>query len=103
MIFFEALENDKSIGNCTLCLKDDIADVTSLSFDNAAPYAVEGLIKAAYNYACLRNYYVAKCSADGIDSFLKTMGFDIVSGEYVSDIPTILMGSCGSCHHKSNS
>lgn len=93
-VAFEALEGEKSIGKCTLKLSDNTADVTELSYDEAAPYAVEGLLRSAYNYAGLKNYYMAKCTAKNIDSFLNRMNFNKENGEYVSDIPSILMGSC---------
>ena len=91
---FEALENELLIGSCTLSLKDNVADITELSYSEAAPYAVEGLIRSAYNYAGLHNYYSAKCSADNIDSFLDKMNFQKKDNKYVGDIPSILMGSC---------
>ncbi len=93
-VAFEALEGEKLIGKCTLVLKDNLADVTELSYDPQSPYAVEGLLRSAYNYAGLKNYYMAKCTAKNIDSFLDRMNFQKANGEYVSDIPSILMGSC---------
>lgn len=91
---FEAIENENTIGRCTLVMKYNVADVTELTYDETAPYAVEGLLRSAYNYAGLRNYYLAKCTAKNIDSFLSKMNFQKNGSEYVSDIPTILTGSC---------
>lgn len=93
-IEFEALEGEKTIGSCTLVLKDNVADVTSLTFSEEKPYAVEGLLRSAYNYAGLKNYYSAKCTAENIDSFLDRMNFEKQDNEYTGDIPSILMGSC---------
>ncbi len=93
-VAFEALEGEKSIGKCTLLLKENIADVTELSYDSEASYAVEGLLRSAYNYAGLKNYYMAKCTAKNIDSYLDRMNFQKKDGIYMSDIPSILMGSC---------
>ncbi len=91
---FEALENEKSLGRCTLVLRDNIADVTELTYSNDATFAVEGLLRSAYNFAGLKNYYMAKCSAENIDSFLDKMNFHKQGDGYVGDIPSILMGSC---------
>ncbi len=91
---FEALEGIASIGRCVLSLKNNVADVTELSYSENAPYAVEGLLRSAYNYAGLHNYYSAKCSAKNIDSFLDRMNFQKKDNEYIGDIPSILMGSC---------
>ncbi|MBR2893341.1 MAG: hypothetical protein IKB94_05740 [Clostridia bacterium] len=93
-VVFEALEGEKSIGKCTLVLRDNLADVTVLSYDESAPYAVEGLLRSAYNYAGLKNYYMARCSARNIDSFLDRMNFKKADDGYTGDIPSILMGSC---------
>ena len=97
VVEFEALDGDISLGKCTLVLGDKFADVTKLSFENNAVFAGEGLLKSAYNYAALKNYYMAKCSASDIDSLLLRLGFENQGGEYISDIPTILIGNCGSC------
>ncbi len=91
---FEALEGEESIGRCTLNLNNNLADVTQLSFSDNAPYAVEGLLRSAYNYAGLKNYYFARCSALNIESFLDKMNFEKRSDGYYGDIPSILMGSC---------
>lgn len=93
-VIFEALENGHCLGKCTLIIKDSIADVTELTYDEGFSYAAEGLLRSAYNYAALKNYYLAKCSAKNIDSVLDKMNFKKENGEYISDIPTILMGSC---------
>lgn len=97
VIEFEALDCDVSLGKCTLVLGDKYADVTKLSFETHAVYAAEGLLKSAYNYAALRNYYMAKCTVSGSEPLLLRLGFVKQNEEYISDIPTILMGSCGSC------
>lgn len=94
VVKFEAIENESIIGRCTLVMKDSVADVAELSYNETAPYAVEGLLRSAYNYAGLRNYYLAKCTAKNIDSFLSKMNFQKNDSEYLSDIPTILTGSC---------
>ena len=92
IIEFEALDDDVSLGRCTLVLSDKFADVTKSSY-----FAAEGLLKSAYNYAALKNYYMAKCSVSDIDNLLKRLGFELKADEYICDIPTILMGSCSDC------
>ncbi len=100
VIEFQALDGDKILGECTLILGEKFADVTKLSFKADAIFAGEGLLKSAYNYAALKNYYMAKCSVSGIDSLLLRLGFENNGGEYISDIPTILTGSCSGCSSK---
>lgn len=91
---FQALENEEKIGECLLDLSGKNADVSSLNFNSDKPYAVEGLLRAAYNYAATKNFYIATCSCKNIDSFCEKMNFSIKDGVYYSDIPSILMGSC---------
>lgn len=97
VIEFEALDGEQILGKCTLVLGDKFADVTKLDYEASAVFAAEGLLKSAYNYAALKNYYMAKCSVEGIGSLLSRLGFIMENGEYISDIPTILMGNCGCC------
>ena len=97
IIEFEALEGELSLGKCTLVLGDKCADVTKLSFDDKAPFVCDGLLKSAYNYAALKNYYMAKCSLVGFDVLLLRLGFEKQDEEYISDIPTILVGGCTGC------
>lgn len=100
VVMFQALDGEIILGECTLVLGDKFADVTRLSFESDAIFAGEGLLKSAYNYAALKNYYMAKCSVDDFDSLLLRLGFENKCGEYICDIPTILIGSCGSCSNK---
>ena len=93
-IEFEAIENDATVGRCTLVLKDNVADVTILTYSEDTPYIVEGLLRSADNYAGLKNYYMARCSAENIDAFLDKMNFTKINSLYAGDIPSILMGSC---------
>lgn len=100
IIEFEALDGDVSLGKCTLVLGDKFADVTKLSFEKNAVFIGEGLLKSAYNFAALKNYYMAKCSVTDVDSLLLRLGFEGQNGEYIGDIPTILTGNCGNCSNK---
>ena len=97
IVYFEAIDNDVTVGSCTLVLGDKFAEVTKLNFDGKSMFVAEGLLKSAFNYAALKNFYMAKCSVDGLDALLSRLGFQRDSGEYTSDIPTILMGSCKNC------
>lgn len=95
-IYFEAFEDEKLMGKCTLILEDKYANVYELEYE--AIYAGEGLLKSAYNYACLNNYYMGKCTVNNADTLLMKLGFSLKDGVYENDIPSILMGSCGSCN-----
>ena len=97
VIIFEAVDSDVILGSCTLVLDKKIAEVTKLEFDKDFMFIAEGLLKSAFNYAAIKNYYMAKCSVRGIDTFLERMNFQKNDEEYTNDIPTILMGSCKHC------
>ncbi len=94
IILFEALEDEVKIGSCYLSLKSEYADVFKVEYNSKTPYVVEGLLRSAYNFASLRNFYMGKCTAENIDIFLKRMNFEFINNEYVNDIPSILTGSC---------
>lgn len=100
VIYFEAIDGDEVIGTCTLVLDEKYAKVTKLTFNENALFIAEGLLKSAYNYAAIKNFYMAKCSVKGIEALLKKLNFQLKDGEYVNDIPSVLMGSCGSCGSK---
>ena len=93
-ILFEAIENDEIYGSCTLDLSEKNAVVKSIYYDSDKPYMAEGLIKSAFNYAASRNYYMGVCECENIDSLLLRLGFGKHENCYISDIPTILTGSC---------
>lgn len=97
VIEFESLDGDISLGSCTLVLEDKFAIVTKLTYEKSAPFAAEGLLKSAYNYAALKNYYMAKCSVSDINNLLIRLGFQVKDNEYICDIPTILTGGCSCC------
>ncbi len=97
-IYFEAFEDDVSMGKCTLILEEKYALVSDIAYNSGTIHIAEGLIKSAFNYACLKNYYIGRCTSKGVDSLLEKMGFYKKDGVYENDIPSILIGSCGSCN-----
>ena len=100
VVYFEAIDSDELLGVCTLVLGEKYAEVTKLYFNDNAMFIAEGLLKSAYNYAAIKNYYMAKCSVKGIDALLKKLNFQFKDGAYINDIPSILMGNCNSCGSK---
>ena len=100
VIYFEAIDSNEVIGACTLVLGEKYAEVTKLSFNDNEMFIAEGLLKSSYNYAAIKNYYMAKCSVKGIEALLMKLKFQPEDCEYINDIPSVLMGSCGSCGSK---
>ena len=98
VIEFQALDGETVLGKCTLVLGEKFAEVTKLTYESKSAFVGEGLLKSAFNYGALKNYYMAKCSVIGVESLLLRLGFENKGGEYITDIPTILMGNC-SCHN----
>ncbi len=94
VIRYNALEADRVIGSCDMKLDGASAEVFSVSYDADKPYCIEGLLKAAFNYACIKNAYMGYCSCENIKPFLDRMNFEFKNGMYSNDIPSILMGSC---------
>lgn len=93
-VLFEALVDELSYGKCILDLSGKNAVINSLSYNKDNSYIAEGLLKSAFNYAASKNYYMGVCKCDNIDALLLRLGFQKSENGYISDIPTILMGSC---------
>ena len=96
-IEFKALENNNYIGKCTLFLSTDAAEITEVCIEQNEAYIVEGLIRAAFNYAANRSYYIGICNAKGVEAYISNMNFSKTDKGYINDIPSILLGSCKSC------
>ena len=89
---FSAVENDNVLGKCCLDLSEKTAKIVSVSSDN--DIITEGLIKAACNCAALKNFYMVNCSCKDAEHILLKLKFTEENGIFVSDIPSVLMGSC---------
>ena len=93
-VLFEAVENELSCGECTLDLSGKNAVIESITFDKDKLFIAEGLLKAAYNYAATKNFYMGVCKCENIKALLLRLRFEKTENGYISDIPSILMGSC---------
>lgn len=89
-----ALEDEIDCGYCLLKIKDNSSEVYELNYQKDKPYLVEGLLRSAFNYACLKGVYMGKCSCENLEDFLEKMNFQKTENGYENDIPSILTGSC---------
>lgn len=96
-IKFVAVENECTIGSCTLLISSYYADVSDISYSDNGAYIVEGLIKSALYYAGQRGCYIGRCNCSNIEAQLKRINFVKSENGYENDIPTILAGSCSGC------
>lgn len=94
LIQFTAYENKTNEGECLLDLRYDDAEVTFISYNQNKPYIAEGLIRAAFNYAANKGFYMGKCCCEYAVSVLENMNFENRNGLYINDIPSILVGKC---------
>lgn len=94
IVTFKAIENEVVSGSCILKIDGARATVISLSYVDDKSYICEGLIKTAFNYACLKNCYMGYICIDKKLSLLDSMGFQKDENVYFNDILTILMGNC---------
>ncbi len=93
-ISFSAYENDEKIGNCVFCVNG--YEMVFFSVNCADDIVIEGLARAAMNYAANRNAYIAKIPSSLVCPAFTRLGFegdDILSVE----IPEALACGCG-CH-----
>ena len=99
LIMFTALENNQKLGEGILDLNLSVAQVTHVTYDSKTPYVTEGIIRAAFNYAANKGFYMGICKCGNAKEVLGRMNFNCVNGSYENDIPSILMGKCccGEC------
>ena len=97
LVCFTAIESDFILGKCLLLLKNDYAEITEIQANDNSFIIAEGLIKAAFNYAANKNFYIGRCYSENFKKLLETMNFNKTGNIYENDIPLILMGKCGCC------
>ncbi len=93
-------DGEKIIGSCSLSVDGYKVTVKTIEFDRDKPDIGEGLMRSALNFGANRNAYYAYCSCENAVEVMKLMGFEESDGVFSGDIPTLLGGSCGCCHHK---
>ncbi len=94
-ILIKAVENDVEIGNCTFVINGFEMLFTSVICSD--DIIIEGLARAAMNYAANRYAYIAKVEKINVSPAFLRLGFsgeDILSVE----IPVALTSGC-SCGH----
>lgn len=94
LIRFIALQNGEKLGEGILDLSLNIAKVTLVTFDKRNPYVTEGIIRAAFNYAANKGFYMGLCNCENAKEILEKMNFNYTDGQFINDIPSILMGKC---------
>lgn len=99
IVDFEALENEICFGKCRLIIDGSKAEINSLFFDENKDYIGEGLIKSAFNYACLKNCYMGYLVLEKDFDLAVNLGFQKQNGIYFNDIPSILQGNCCKAKH----
>lgn len=98
-VYFQALENEKLLGECRLVIEGSKAFVSSIDCEDGSFFIVDGLIKSAFNYACAKNCYMGYITGGKYDDMLDRMSLNRDGELYFNDIPTILTGNC--CKNKS--
>ena len=91
---FTAKDGQRVCGSCDLLLHDNVADIVACQCKENDPEIMEGLFRAALNFAANRGCYIAVCSADGTDDVRDLLGFQKRDGRWQNDIPTLLTGHC---------
>lgn len=93
-------DGEEIIGKCSLTVDGYKVYVKTIEFASDKPDVGEGLMRSALNFGANRNAYFAYCSCENATEIMKLMGFEEKDGVFSGDIPTLLGGSCGCCHHK---
>lgn len=91
-------ENNNMCGKCMVEIDGYNCTVKNVVQQNNDKEIIEGLLRAALNFAGNRNAFTANCSQEDISDVLFLLGFKKENGVYKGEIPTLLMGSC--CKNK---
>lgn len=94
-IALEQAENYE--GKCLVKINGMYCEISNIETVADDKLLVEGLLRAALNFAGNRNAYIARCSNEKIKDTLELLGFYKKDDFYEGDIPTLLLGSC--CKH----
>ena len=93
---FTAKDGDTVLGTCDLLLHDGVADLVAVQLTADDCSVGEGLFRAALNFAANRDYYIGVCSAPDAQDVRARLPFREKDGQWQGDIPSLLMGTCGS-------
>lgn len=91
-------DNNKDCGKCLFEVDGYACTVRAVVQNENDGEIIEGLLRAALNFAGNRNAFMAYCGLDSISSVLKALGFKNENGVYKGEIPFLLMGNC--CKNK---
>ena len=93
----KAFENESELGFCTFTLDGYNMNFEEMSSDD--DIIVEGLARAAMNFAANKNAYIAKADKSLVCPAFKRLGFD--GDEILSvEIPEALTSGCSCPHSK---
>lgn len=94
IVSFEALEDNVTKGSCVLFLSGDKVTIKEIEFNEDESYIAEGLIRSAFNFAAMRNYYMGYLECGNKYGCLEHFNLNKNGDVYFNDIPTILRGNC---------
>ena len=90
-VCFIATEDGENTGTCQILLDGYYVEILSVIAPEDKPYISELLLRSALNYAANRNAYMARTKLNDFPQF----SFEKKEDYYESDIPSLLVGSCG--------
>lgn len=94
---FACFENGEVTGKAFFRIDGFFCDVYKVEYPQDKLHLFQGLLRSVYNYAAERNIYMGRLSDESVFDKALTMNFIFDGKCWANDIPTLLMGSCGSC------
>lgn len=94
---FASFEDGEMTGKAYFKIDGFFCEVYKVEFPQDKLYLFQGLLRSVFNYATDTNAYIGKLTDESCFDKAETMNFIFDGKCWSNDIPTLLMGTCGSC------
>ena len=94
---FASFEDGEMTGKAYFKIDGFFCEVYKVEFPRDRLYLFQGLLRSVFNYATGTNAYIGKLTDESCFDKAETMNFIFDGKCWSNDIPTLLMGTCGSC------
>lgn len=94
---FASFEEGEITGKAMFKIDGYFCEVYKVECPSDKLWLFQGLLRSVFNYATDFNAYIGKLTDESFYDKAQTMNFIFDGKCWSNDIPTLLMGSCGSC------
>lgn len=94
---FSSFEDGEVTAKALFKIDGLFCDVYKIDCPKDKLYLFQGILRSVYNYATGTNAYIGKLSDESWFDKADTMNFVFDGKCWSNDIPTLLIGTCGTC------